>query len=407
MMAANSVQPTSPRRKLAPSSMGILSAAGAISGLCLLGIWLRPFQTTEQIRKDAIEAIRAGKYDQAEMAFARLPALKASDWLLRTEVAVARNDFNGAWAHVNHVPDEGALSVRKAILMGQIAFARFHARDAEKAFLRALELDPKQVAARRSLVYLYGTQERRSELMEQFSALADQGPLTLELVQHWCLSRGAIGDPAKVRSDLEQFVANDPEDRWSRLALAGTYRQLGELDRSESVLADLPQDDPDARASRAQLSILRGDSQVAEALLAEGPQDHAVLARLRGRLALTRRDGPASVRFYRLSDKAEPNNRDTLDGLVQALRISGDEAGAEPVILRARAHDTLRNLLQRTTTDQDLSISRLFEIANACEAIDRVSEACAWYRLVLVADPLNTRAQQALFRLASTSSQTK
>src|SRR5205823_4368456 len=117
----------------------------------------------------------------------------------------------------------------------------------EAALLKALARDQKLVPARRLLVYLYGTQDRRAELLEQFAALAEIGPLSFDLIHHWCLSRGPIGDPAELRADLERFVANDPEDRPSRLALAAVDRRLGLLEKSAAVLAPLPDSDPDAR----------------------------------------------------------------------------------------------------------------------------------------------------------------
>jgi Tetratricopeptide repeat len=97
---------------------------------------------------------------------------------------------------------------------------------------------------------------------------------------------------------LQKFVAADPLDRWSRLALADAYYRLNRLDEAERVLEALSASDPGARAKRIAIAIAmdRGDFAGAESLLAEGDGSTVDLARLRGQFALNRRDGPAAVR---------------------------------------------------------------------------------------------------------------
>ncbi len=101
-----------------------------------------------------------------------------------------------------------------------------------------MRLDPKLAEARRSLVFLYGAQGRRLELLEQFAALADQGPLTFDLVEHWCIAhQEQTNEPDKLKPTLERFVENDPDDRMSRLGLARVLRQMGRFDRANDYLA--------------------------------------------------------------------------------------------------------------------------------------------------------------------------
>ena len=53
------------------------------------------------------------------------------------------------------------------------------------------------------------------------------------------------------------FVQADPEDRWSRLAIADNYRRMGLIDDAETTMAPLPDSDRDAMAIRVMLAMDR------------------------------------------------------------------------------------------------------------------------------------------------------
>ena len=306
------------------------------SALLAIGVSLRsrPGASTELLRREATKAAQQGRWNEAEAALSRLTDPTPDDWLLRAVVATSLNEPDAASRYLARIPKDGPLAAKVALVTSRAELLRFRARPMEDALRLALRLDPQLAEARRSLVFLYGTQGRRLELLEQFAALAAQGPLTFDLVEHWCIAhQEQIDEPGKLKPTLERFVENDPDDRMSRLGLARVLRQLGQFDRAKDCLARLPDSDPDARACRAEIEFDRGDMEAVTRLLADGPRDHPKLARLRGQLALNRQDGAEAVRCFRLSDAAEPNHRETLYGLAQALRIVGDRdaAGLTPV----------------------------------------------------------------------------
>jgi hypothetical protein len=121
-------------------------------------------------------------------------------------------------------------------------------------------------------------------------------------------------------------------------------------------------------------------------------------------VALNRQDGPSAVRFFRLSDAAEPNHGETLYGLAQALRIVGDRAAAEPYARRAAAQRTFRDHLNNLNDNHDSKAVFCCRLASECEAAGYLPEARAWYRLAVIADPSQVQAQEALLRLSSTGS---
>ncbi len=356
----------------------------------------------ELLRQEAIKAAQQGRWNEAEAVLSRLTDPTPDDWLLRAVVATSLNEPDAASRYLARIAKDGPLAAQVALVTGRAELGKFRARPMEDALRLALRLDPQLAEARRSLVFLYGTQGRRRELLEQFAALAEQGPLTFDLVDHWCIAhQEQINEPDKLKSTLERFVENDPDDRMSRLGLARVYRQLGRFDRAKDCLARLPDSDPDARASRAEIEFDQGDMEAVKGLLADGPRDHPKLARLRGHLALNRQDGAEAVRCFRRSDAAEPNHGETLYGLAQALRIVGDQAGAEPYARRAEAQRVLRDHLTNLAANREPRPIVCCRLALDCESAGYLPEARAWYRLAIAFDPTNQQAQRALYRLTS------
>ena len=52
--------------------------------------------------------------------------------------------------------------------------------------------------------------------------------------------------PTLLLDEVDTYLKSDPEDRWSRLALAENLRKLGRLSEAESVLRVLPSTDLEA-----------------------------------------------------------------------------------------------------------------------------------------------------------------
>ena len=123
--------------------------------------------------------------------------------------------------------------------------------------------------------------------------------MSFDNVFHWCLLRSASWEPGTAIDELALFIQADPEDRWSRLAIAENYRRMGLLDDAARAIEPLPDADPEALEIRVMLAIDRHQEDEAQRLLDAGPVDHAGLATLRGRLALSRRDGDRAAREFR------------------------------------------------------------------------------------------------------------
>ena len=211
-------------------------------------------------------------------------------------------------------------------------------------------------------------------------------------------------DPREVEDVLESFVAADPEDRASRLALADTYRRLFRPDEAERTLAELPSLDPDARVIRIRMAQERGDDRTIDSLLEAGPDDHAGLARFRGRRALGRRDIDAAIRYFRIVLDDEPTDRDTLYNLATALVLTGDVAEAKALKKTASDYDNLESLIEQVSQPsrhEDLAILRAGSGLRGLPSPARgATPGTGWRWLVIPSTPRSRRRCSASNRRA-------
>ena len=209
--------------------------------------------------------------------------------------------------------------------------------------------DPGMIAAHKELIYIFGMQFRRQEVDAEFKALARLAPLTHHELLTWGFTHFGVGGP-DIEKRLEAFIQADPDDRYSRLALASSLVRFPTMEaKVERVLAPLPQNDPDALALRIELKLNHGRVDEALEMLREAPEHNAHLARLRGRFALMRGDRAAAVRYFQDALSDEPFDRASLSEIGKALRIRGDKSAAQGYLARAKSLDALYNGIHRTS----------------------------------------------------------
>ncbi len=367
-----------------------------------------PQPTADAIWKRAQANFHAGRYEEVALDLGRLDRMRRPtplDWFLRGQLAAIREELAEASALLAKVPDDHEVAAHARLMVGQIERRRDRARLAEAAFLAALRLDPSLVRAHRELITIYGIQLRRAEFKAEFLALEKLAPLSFDDVYHWTSLLNNAWDPADVVETLTRYVAADPLDRHSRIALAEIFRRMGRHELSESTLAPLAGDDPLANVIRIKIALDLREIERADRLLALGRADDPVLARLRGAEALGCRKIQTAIEQFQIAYAANPDDHEAVFGLWAALELKGDKQKAQPLRAAARNLDRLNSLLQRGRTPsarQDLAL--IHEFGALCEALHRDDEACAWFHLAIAANPTDKQAQQALFRIQSASS---
>ncbi|MGO9923397.1 MAG: tetratricopeptide repeat protein [Isosphaeraceae bacterium] len=354
--------------------------------LALLGSALNEFHAKHYDRATAILNRRA-----AEVAPTSL------DWMLRARIAEALGLLAEAIDDLKHIPDSDAISSQAWLKAGQIEVARNRARAAEAAYRRALLLNPDQLQAYRELAYLFALERRKAECDAQFRALARRIRMGHIMAFAWCQNYCELWDPKEAIPILSRFIAEDPSDRVSRLALASCYETSNQLDRSAEVLSPLPDSDPDARALRIVLAMDRGEIELAQKLARDGPAEHLGLNVCRGKLAFAS-DASQAAAYYRSALREDPEDRDALQGLGFALRKLGDPKATEYLDLAA-LHDKLRRTIQDSVTTIQTDLKLFAKLGRICESLNRLDEARIWYQLAIDRDPLDTQSQEALSRV--------
>ncbi len=344
---------------------------------------------------------RAGRFMAAAAKLDRLAKLRAPTPMDRMARAlVARALGSDALTELAQIPDDHPLSSEAQLLSGQIEKASGWLRRAEAHFQAALASRPDDVHAHHELAALYNSQERWREMDEQMEALSELSALDFEHLVHWGKTKNGIWNSQTDCEALAKSLKLDPEDRYTRLALSDGLRKLGRLHEAASVLSFLPDADPEARARRALLALELGDARRADELLSSDPGDHPALAKARGQLALFRRDPAGAVRAIQIVLAARPDDFSALAVMASALRMQGNSALAQAYVDAQKRHTDITPLIVQATTPEGRSDPSLpARLGAACEAAGRLAEARGWYRQAIASNPLDSQAQQGLFRV--------
>jgi thioredoxin-like negative regulator of GroEL len=353
-------------------------------------------------------ALKDRRWSRAEALLARLAQQRpptADDIVLRAELELGRDRVDQAVGLLTGIPETDSHAAGARLVAGQIEKSRDRARRMEALFRESLRLDTKLALACRELILLYAMQARRADLGAQYRALSAIEPLNYDDVLLWTASLEDIWINETIRTQLERYLAADPGDRPSRLALAGVLLRSNQLEGAEALLLRLPDSDPDARTLRARIALNRSRLDEVRSLLDGGPAEHVGLALLRGQLAVRMNDPPAAARQFRIALRLEPTNREAIQGLALVLKTLGrdDQAAAYQGQIERWRHLTawLEKARDASKGRRDPALVR--QLADACEGVGRPAEARAWYRLALDLDPLDAVAQQALYRLRDRS----
>ena len=230
---------------------------------------------------------------------------------------------------------------------------------------------------------------RAQRALQTLSRLA---PMTFDNVFHWCLTRNTVWEPHERLQDLRRYVAADPDDRGSRVALAETLRQVGRREEAASVLSVLPESDLDGRAVRedrpgqGRRPCFRGD--------------HRGCTNRSSRTDDSAR--PVRPGSWRRGNRCEAlPQRSTRRTRTTAIS-SSDWAQHWPSSATTTPHHSFANrkptiisvcYVPAPPTPQTTKTQRSCA-GLACEAVHRNPEARAWYKLAVETNPLDGDAQE-------------
>lgn len=350
--------------------------------------------------------LSAGRFDDAEQRIRGYLAANPGSpgaRLLLAQISVDRPEPKPDYALEQLKllrPTSKAMTARASIVEGRALFLLDRFAASQRAFERAIQLDPLAQDAAWGLLNQYSLQERfddTSRLALQFHARVpnyrDRVRFLLEIV-HYDVIRSEVALVSRVFY-LEKAVAADPTDVASRLALGSTLVRTGQADAGLSVVRQVIKDQPaNPRAWEIYMDALQvaGESdELAKALddLPPALQQLAPFLDARGRLAQQRGDWVAAAEAYRRARDLAPYDRGILSRLVAALRRAGRPAEAAELGPTGKAIDAAQGRLgplyaQADLADksgQTLDAGLCESFADALRTLGRTQEAEAWLRL--------------------------
>ncbi|MFO0890295.1 MAG: tetratricopeptide repeat protein [Isosphaeraceae bacterium] len=354
---------------------------------------------------DVQEAMARKDWPRAQRLLDRLTQIGLPDRdlvALKAELELGRGQPERAIQILLAVPDSEPHAAACRQVAGQIERRRDRLRPAEAHFLDALRLNGRLLPARRELILIYGMQARRRELNEQFRALGDIEPLKYDDVLLWTASLEDIWNNDTIEGDLRRYLAADPDDQASRRALATVLLRAGRLEEAAPHVERLPEGDVEGSLLKAQLAMSRGDLDQVRSLAAGGPRKHVGFAKLRGMLAARSGALDDAIEEYRAALALDPTDREANQGLSLALRQAGKRQEADALAKKADLWRSLSGLLVKARGPQGRQDRELLrQLGETCKSLGRDAEAVAWFRLVLVLDPLDEAAQRAIYRLTN------
>ncbi|WP_417732055.1 FG-GAP-like repeat-containing protein [Rosistilla oblonga] len=374
----------------------------------------RPKGETESLVNGGLAAAQAGDFETArrllDEALRRDPELRPA-LIYRGQVAHAEGELSAALAYFAAVEDTpphlGAMARYEA---GLTLLQQHEARLAESQFLRAIQLNPKEVSPRERLVELYVLQMRRDDIRQQLDAIRFLRPWTLDELNLYSLCAQRVLSPADAVAQLEPFVKQTPDDADNRFVLARYLIDAERFDEAQHHLDVLLRQEPSTSrllGLQAESRLRQNDLEGAARALARLPDETVPEMwywRACGRYWFEEADWQRAADCLARAEALDPEDLSVVHQLGIALgRINSD--ATEPTLHRAKLLDrVLRQAVRATTrepSNNELRVGILLDVADALLELKRYREAVFWFDHAHMLDSDNPIAPQGLKLAAS------
>jgi Tfp pilus assembly protein PilF len=233
--------PAAPQPAPPPQRMACILAGGVVAAMTILSF------------------TQATTWQNSVSLFQQALLANPTGWLAYNHLALSRldaNDVDGALTLAQNASKFGPTHAWPQVTLGMI-WARVHQDvQAEQAFRRAVELDPRDANARLNFGWFLSKRDRRGEAAEQWLAAVRLDPqnalahlnLGILLAKSGVLGRAAI--------ELEAAERLAPGDYHTHANLGALYMQQGHRDQAIAELRIALHLEPDDATSRAALKAL-------------------------------------------------------------------------------------------------------------------------------------------------------
>lgn len=394
-----------------PRSVWILCAVSGVALVMSIAWTLqpRPVDVTLLLAeaKSALESGDAARAGSALDAILKAEPTHGLALLYRGQMANSRDDLAKAMSDWSRIPDEPPQTGGTARYLEATIHLKLHqARAAEQKLLRSTELNPAYLQPHERLLELYVLQMRRREILEQLEAIRQLRRLSLQEMVLQLVAGQRIQTVENGIALTEQFVATDPDDIASWMALAQYYvdaeRSDSGLEALRKVLANHPSDDG-VRGLLAELLLRNAGTEEAQVLLSGHEPtagSPAWLWKSVGELAVTRGDVERAVQCFRRVVEQNPDDlaaRYRLGSLLARAGLTVDsQRYLEETVLLDRLQRQVMIVARGTNESAETFLPLLKEAGDILVRLGRAKQARPWYELAVAARPDDRETQRKL-----------
>lgn len=401
-------------RAVSPSRTNLPSGRRAVIGLAVLACcgWLgwyafvRP--SDAQLLQQAIRLISSGQEQPAVPLldeFLRRNPSHSLALLYRGQLARAAGDRGSAARFWSRVPDKPAdLGARARHLAGELSLETGRARDAERDLVESLRLDPASLTPHELLLKLYAVQLRASEMRRELDAIRIRRTWRLDELYKLVNATGEAVNRAQAIPQLEQFIAADPDDLHSLIALGRYYfwdDRPGEAATTIRRVLTHNRDHESALACLAESLLAGSDQAAARGVLQRiqpGPASGACVWKSLGLLGAAAFQWPEAAACLRQSLELQPDDRGLHLQLAGALERAGQTDEAGPAYDRAQQmlhlKTALHRIVQAPANRPEVAVAAATEAGELLADLGRTTAAAAFFEQALAWNPASRDARE-------------
>ncbi len=405
----NSAKPSlfSNRRRF---TIGLITIVVAVLGVLVLS--KRNVDTDRMFRQARI-LVEAGNVNESipllDEILSHAPD-HAKALLYRGQLAAQQGDQEAAIGFFDRVGDDNPRESGTARFLAATAwYTKRNARVAEQQFLASISLHPTFLKPRESLVKLYYIQVRPTDLQRQLNAIRDVRDWNLEELFASQLTWFTSSQPLENIPILEGFVAADPADVVSSIALARHYLTHDRTSDAVDLLQKAASQEPNNLAVHGLLSechLRLSDTKSAWRQLAHdtpSADNPTAWWRAVGRCATEAELWPEAVTALTHVVAENPNDFEAAYLLGIAAKRCGQNQLAEQQLEIARTTQKLESaasiFLVTDRDRQNVLATTLLDVGRLLVELHRSKEALPWLHSFLAMRTEHKEAQ-SLLRLA-------
>jgi tetratricopeptide (TPR) repeat protein len=351
----------------------------------------------EHVRKNAVRLAHLGDRPKAIALFDQI-LLRDPDepqaLLYRAQFARDEGDRELALRLLCRVTDDHPREAGTAsFVRATMALEDNHTREAERLYLRAIELNPSYPQPRERLAQLYANQIRGLPTRAVLDGLSRLRPLTIDELIVFTNATELSFRPDDAIPRLEGYIQGDPDDLPNWIALARYCLVDNRLDQSASVLEQaLARNPREERLTTllADTELRRGNIARVRELLEQAPataSSHSWVWRMHGFYAESTGNWSRAAECLERALQADPEDTAAAYKLGLAWERLGSHALAQRLIGHSRVMERLSlgtfRLLVSDQSRTELMTPVVVGISEAALSLGRCREALDWSAVAL------------------------